>query len=189
MHRKLSIPRRTRAIGIALTAALAITACGGPHRSHATTAPTTNVDLQFAACVRAHGIPDYPDPSAASGGGSVSPPPGKVAVEGHILTESSQAVGSAEVKCQKYSPDTQFGLQYSSAQMAHVRAGMLAMSKCMRAHGINYPDVTVATGPGGHGFELGYPKGVRLDYKSPAFNSANKTCSRLLDHAVPSDNG
>lgn len=174
-------------MGIALAASLAVTACGGSHRSDAT-APM-NVDLQFAACVRAHGIPDYPDPGASSSGGSVNPPSGKVAVDGHILTESSQAVGSAEIKCQKYSPDTQFGPRYSSEQMARVRAGMLAMSKCMRDHHIHYPDVTVVAGPGGHGFELGYPKSVSLDYRSPAFISANKICSRLLEHATPSNNG
>jgi hypothetical protein len=110
-------------------------------------------------------------------------------VQGHILTESSQAVGIAEIKCQKYSPATQFGPRYSSAQLAQVRAGMLAMSKCMRAHHIDYPDVTVRPGPGGHGFALDYRENVHIDYTSPAFNAANKTCSGLLDKAIPSNNG
>jgi hypothetical protein len=187
MQPKLSM--RLSASAIALTASLAITACGGSHRSDTTAAPTANIGLQFAACVRAHGVPDYPDPGASSGRGSVNAPPGKVAIEGHILTESSQAVGIAEIKCQKYSPDTQFGPRYSATQMTNVRAGMLAMSKCMRARHINYPDVTVTPGPGGRGFALDYPKNVHIDYRSPAFNAANKTCSRLLDNTIPGKNG
>jgi hypothetical protein len=66
---------------------------------------------------------------------------------------------------------------------------MLAMSKCMRAHSINYPDVTVTPGPGGHGFALDYPKSVHIDYKSPAFKAANTKCSRLLDSTIVGSNG
>ena len=54
-----------------------------------------------------------------------------------------------------------------------VAADFLKFSQCMRSHGVpNFPD------PTGHGIQLS--PGSGLDPASPAFQSARKTCNKLL---------
>jgi hypothetical protein len=54
---------------------------------------------------------------------------------------------------------------------------LLAMSKCMRAHGItHFPD------PNGHGINIG---GTGIDPRSPAFQAAQKICFKLLPGGGP----
>ena len=84
---------------------------------------------------------------------------------------------------------TQGGLRYSAAQLAKIQTGALAMSRCMRAHGLNYPDLGVSRGPGGHGFEVGFSRSRHVspvELEPPGFSAANIRCSRLLNRDVPS---
>lgn len=54
---------------------------------------------------------------------------------------------------------------------------MLAMSKCMRAHGVtNFPD------PSGHGINIG---GTGINPRSPAFQKAQQTCFKLMPGGGP----
>ena len=56
---------------------------------------------------------------------------------------------------------------------------MLAMSKCMRAHGVtNFPD------PNGHGINLG---GTGINPFSPAFRAAQTVCFKLLPGGGPNN--
>jgi hypothetical protein len=169
----------------AVVASVAIAACGGSHGAGSSTRSIANARLKFAACVRAHGVPDYPDSGVIKEIGS-----GRFSADGHILSESSRVVDTAFGKCQKYEVSMS-GPRYSPAQLAKIRTGALAMSKCMRAHGLNYPDLTVKVGPGGHGVELSSSaigrKNPSLD--TPAFKSANITCSRLLNRSMPGGKG
>jgi hypothetical protein len=180
MQRFSTFLRPATAVVISLGASVAIAACGGSSPAASTAAPATNTGLRFAACVRAHGVPDYPDPRA-----------GKITVDTHTLAESTQVVDAALGKCQKLAPGLDVAAlpRLSVAQMATVRGGALAMAKCMRAHGLVYPDPTVAVGPDGHGFEIGWPlKEQRehpIDYKSAAFHSANAVCGKLFEASFP----
>jgi hypothetical protein len=181
---------------IALVTSVAIAACGGSSGSPSSAASTTQAGLKFAACVRAHGVPDFPDPSSNNSGGLVRATPGKMSVDGHTLSESPRVVQKAMQKCQKYSPAAK-GPPISAAQLAKIKAGALAMAKCMRAHGVpNFPDPQVGTGPGGHGvsvgIRLGGPPGSKgsgangtLDPRSPAFQAAQKRCQPLMSKVMP----
>jgi hypothetical protein len=173
------------AVLVTVVASVAIAACGGSHRAGPSARPTANARLKFAACVRTHGVPDYPDSGVIKEIGS-----GKFSADGHILSESSHVVDAAFGKCRKYEVSMS-GPRYSAAQLAEIRTGALAMSKCMRAHGLDYPDLTVKVGPGGHGVEFSSSaigrKNPSLD--SPAFKSANITCSRLLSRSMPGKRG
>ena len=120
MRRQLSSLRPSAAVACALAAAVAVAACGGSSPSG--TASSGNSALKFAACVRAHGVPDYPDPRA-----------GKITIDTHTLSESSAVVEAALAKCQKYQTATQIGPRLSAAQLTRVRAGALVYAKCMRA--------------------------------------------------------
>lgn len=79
--------------------------------------------------------------------------------------------------------------RYSDAQLASIQSGALAMSACMRANGLNYPNLNVGRGPGGLGFEVGFSAGSSpippTILESAAFNAANIKCSRLLSRFVP----
>jgi hypothetical protein len=176
---------RRRATGavIALVASVAIAACGssssagGSSSSHSISASTANSAVKFASCVRAHGVPDYPDARA-----------GKT-VDIHSLQESTQAVETAIQKCQSSAPAQNFGPRLSTAQLATVRVGALAMARCMRAHGLVYPDPVVSPGPGGQGFQYGFPlaelKAHPIDYESSAYKTANTACSKLFERSFP----
>jgi hypothetical protein len=173
------------AVLVIVVASVAIAACGGSHQAGSSARPAANLRLKFAACVRAHGVPDYPDSGVIK-----EIAPGKFSADGHILSESSHVVDAAFGECRKYEV-SMAGPRYSAAQLAKIRTGALAMSKCMRAHGLNYPDLTVKVGPGGHGVELSSSaigrKNPSLD--TPAFKAANITCSRLLNRSMPGGKG
>jgi hypothetical protein len=177
MQPNLTFRRPATALVIALAASASIAACGGSSSPTSSSAPTTNNGVNFASCVRAHGVPDYPDPR------------GGETVNIHALQEPTQAVETAINKCQDSAPGPNFGPRLSTAQLASVRAGALAMAKCMRAHGLVYPDPVVSPGPGGHGFQYGFPlaelKSHPIDYKSPAYSAANKTCSKVFANSFP----
>jgi hypothetical protein len=188
MQRTPTFLRPATAVLISLLASTAIAACGGSSGSGSSAASARSDGLKYATCVRAHGVPDYPDPGAGKSVGSLQTKDGKVIVGGQTLSESWAVVRPALDKCQT-DINPSFGPRYSTAQLAKVQAGALAMSKCMRAHGLNYPDLKVGPGPGGHGFEVGAPHFDHATLTSPQFKKDNIICSRLLNRAVPGKKG
>jgi hypothetical protein len=70
----------------------------------------------------------------------------------------------------------------TAAQTAQAKARALAMSRCMRSHGVpNFPDPQFQNGPGGGvGIRLG---GAGIDPNSPAFQAAQKACGSILGDA------
>jgi hypothetical protein len=182
MQRLSTLLRPATAVVISLGASVVIAACGGSSPAgSAAAASTTNTGLKFASCVRAHGVPDYPDPRA-----------GKITVDTHTLSESTQIVNTALSKCQKQAPglDVNSLPRLSAAQMATVRAGSLALAKCMRARGlVDFPDPIVAVGPGGHGIEIGFSRrDLQKDHSvftSPAYNADNAACGKAFVKTFP----
>jgi hypothetical protein len=201
MQRDLSLRRPTTAVLVAVTASLAIVACGGSSPknsgSSANAATLRSEGLKFAACVRAHGVPDYPDPST-NGPGQIRATPNKMTVNGHTLSESPRLVQKAMQTCQKDAPEAK-GPPVSAAQLAKLKAGALAMAKCMRANGVpNFPDPTIGTGPGGHGVSVGIIAGgpksknsgsASFNPRSPAFKAAQKKCQPLMTKVLPGLSG
>ena len=204
MPRHLITGRSAPAVLLALAASIAIAACGGSSPAGPSTASPAKANLQFSACMRTHGVPDFPDlGSTGTGhsgntgntgtGGQATVPPGATDVAGHILAESSQAVTAGYRKCQKYAVLTE-GPVVSTAQLARLKAGALAYARCVRAHGVpNFPDPTVETGPGGHGAGITPPFGTgaraEVESRSPVLQAAIKTCGPLVDRAMPGVGG
>lgn len=171
-----------------LATTTAVAACGGssPSSGNSTTPKfSAGQQLKMAQCVRAHGVPKFPDsPNGgpnqiqsrgnSSGGGSVS-------VDGVNLGVSPQTLQKAMLACQKYAPQ---GPPISGAQLAKIRQGAIKMAECMRSHGVpNFPDPQVTTGPGGKGVgvRIGGPGSAGgFNPNSPAFQTAQKTCMPLL---------
>ena len=142
-------------------------ACGGSGNSGGRQT-AYDAGLNFAKCMRAHGVSNFPDPS--NGGGGIQIPVGDT---------SSPAFNSAQKACSKDLPGPGFRGHATSAE----KKQMLAMSTCMRSHGLaNFPDpVSTAPSPGsGFGLAFGRPGAFiaipQSMINSPDFNRAASAC-------------
>jgi hypothetical protein len=134
--------------------------------------------LAFAGCMRAHGLPDFPDPKA--GGGLLF----------HTSTgtdPSSSAFKAAQEKCKRFLPP---GPGSGGPPSARTLAHYLTVGRCMRRHGVpEFPDPRT-TAPSDPRATLGSGGGIisdiegvvfvlrgRIDRQSPAFTSAAAACA------------
>ncbi|HEX3425529.1 MAG TPA: hypothetical protein VHT30_05315 [Acidimicrobiales bacterium] len=122
-------------------------------------------ELQLAQCMRSHGVPDFPDPSA--NGNQLQ----NIANSG--VDTRSPAYQSALSACHKYSPAGNL----TPAQSAADNAKGLEISQCMRSHGVpNFPDPII--GPtGGQAINL---SGTGIDQNSPTYQAADEACQKLF---------
>jgi hypothetical protein len=172
-------------VGLGLALALGTTACGRSSdadgvatlggnggNDRQTGDPATKKDpqqaaLDFATCMRAHGV-DMPDPEVDSKGrigvtvgsraGKGSPPdPKKLNAAqqacGHLLANGGAGPGRQDPKAQD---------------------AMLAFARCMRAHGIDMPD------PTGNGLLFNAKRGQGPDPSSSKFKDAERACDHHL---------
>ncbi len=123
--------------GLALLAA----ACGGSPASHVAQLSTSTTQsgsasggstheqaLAFARCVRAHGVPLWPDPESSGTFDKSKLTPGQLGV-------GSSQIAAAERACKSLLPT------YSATPQPHIVAQALRFSQCMRAHGAtSFPD-------------------------------------------------
>ncbi|MFZ2114110.1 MAG: hypothetical protein WAU77_10325 [Solirubrobacteraceae bacterium] len=134
--------------------------------------------LAFAGCMRANGVPHFPDPKA--GGGFLFP-------TGAGADPSSPAFEAAQTKCKKFlPPGPGSGPPPSAKTLAHY----LTVAQCMRQHGVpEFPDprTTAPSNPratlGGGGGVISDIEGVvflfgaKIDQQSPAFTRAAAACA------------
>jgi hypothetical protein len=166
-----------RATAALIAAALPLAACGSSGSNGSGSGSATNADspasysksLQFASCMRTHGVPNFPDPKAnGSGGMLVEATAGTTKVNG--VTVNGPAFQSAMQACRSKLPNGGKPEQLSAAR----RQQMLDFSKCMRAHGITgFPDPTFG---GGGGAQLRLDRSSGINPNSPAFQAAQKAC-------------
>lgn len=116
---------------------------------------------KFSACMRKHGLPNFPDPNGQ----------GVIMIHsGEGIDPGSPAFQSARTACDKLLPN---GGQPTPAQIAQQQQMLLKLSACMRAHGIkDFPD------PSNGGLQIGVHPGSDLDPSNPTFQSAQKTCQK-----------
>ena len=125
---------------------------------------------KFAACVRSHGEPNFPDPNA-QGQFSMS-----VVTAGGIDPRSPQ-LGRAVQACEKDLPKSG-SAALSPAAQAQARQQALAFATCMRSHGVpNFPDPP----PGGQAIRILPGSGV--DPQSPQYQTATTACRKYLGKA------
>ena len=132
------------------------------------TAAKYEAALAYVDCMRSHGVPNFPDPSAsgqinvdfAYGGKDRSP------ASAGIDRMSPQYI-SADQTCRHLLP----GGVPTPAQNQQALAKELKFAQCMRSHGVpNFPDPTNA----------GVVHLIGVDQNSPQFQSAGKTCEALV---------
>jgi hypothetical protein len=112
--------------------------------------------IAFAACMRSHGVPDFPDPKATSQGEIIS-----------IPDDDSPRFTAALKSCQSLLPDS----GAPSPAQAQEQEELLAFAACMRANGVpEFPDPT---------FSGGRPRlsTGAVDRSSPRFAAAKKACA------------
>ncbi len=160
-----------RLLGAAADCALLVSACGeGPK-------PTgvASHDSQFALaqCMRAHGVPNFPDPTKGPGGQgfSVTMSPGSSVVTIDGIGFGGPAFDAADRSCHFLG-----GGGSPPAITEAQKQALVAKAQCIRAHGVpNFPDPLI--GPGGHGIGIRLPPG--LNTGSPAFKGAANACQRI----------
>jgi hypothetical protein len=175
-------PARLLTAATALAAAAAIAACGssaptGSTRPTRTSSPTgssastgsgsnpTSSTLAFSKCMRANGVPNFPDLS--NKGMKIEANGQSVSVQG--ISVSAPAFAAARQTCQRYLPPQ----QATPAQAAQQRRGGLQFAKCMREHGVpNFPDPKVVSSQGGN--QEVYLPGINL--QAPAVQAGAKAC-------------
>ena len=160
-RRRAGLRRAGLAAAVLALIGLLATACGGGS-SPAAGGGSTHVQaaLAYAKCMRAHGMPDFPDPDSN----------GQFNVDRHSV--SSQETAANQV-CHHL---LNTGDQANAARQQQGLGQALKYAQCMRAHGVpNFPD------PHYTGGGIGQSSGlvVRLhgiNIHSPQFQAANQAC-------------
>ena len=173
----LSVPQRAAVLAVTAGAALLTAACGGSSPSasgsggsSATGASSIHANqLAFAQCMRAHGVPNYPDSGLAVGIGSGS---GGSTQSGSGINPQSPQFQAALQACRHLLPN---GGQITPAQQKQQEGQLLKLAQCMHAHGV--PDFPEPNGKG----QIPVPAtpGSGLNPNSPQFQAAQKACRSL----------
>jgi hypothetical protein len=157
---------------------LVVSSCGssGPPVAQVASTPSTtnsassddskNLDpAAFSACMRKHGVPNFPDPDSKGG----------LTLNGNSgLDPRSPQFRAAQKACRKLLPN---GGKMDPKAQAKALEQALEFSKCMRSHGVpNFPDPKASGGS----MELSIPKSAGINPNSPQFKAAQKACQKLL---------
>ena len=134
--------------------------------------------MAYSACVRAHGVPNFPDPKISTNGNEV-----KRGDRDHAgdLGQSPFQVGAAglpQAAAGRWSREKANHQITPSEQSQYLKA-----AACIRSHGVpNFPDPTFSGG-GVHIAHQG------LNESSPAFKAAVQACESLIPGGVHGDRG
>lgn len=158
--------RHSSAAVAALTCAAVIAACGSAGKPAGTGAGGGPL-LAYARCIRAHGVPNFPDPSPTGG-----------LIISDDIDPQSPAFRSAQRACNQLA---QSGRGQTDASESR-KLQLLSLARCMRTHGVpNFPDPTSSPPPpssgnviGGGGWFLAL--GPAPERQSPAYKRATAAC-------------
>lgn len=115
-------------------------------------------DLAYAACIRSHGVPNFPDPTPGGGFNITNNP-------------NDPQLQAAQQACQSLLPGGSQQETTGGNFTPQQEAQLLKYAQCMRSHKIlNFPDPTSKG--------LGSLNGI--DMNSPQFQSASQACQSLL---------
>jgi hypothetical protein len=140
IQRSNSGPVRALATLTVASLALAAAACGSstPHPSSPTAAhDPASAAYQFSACMRNHGVNNFPDPRVSSS----QPGSTTISIDVPRTLKSSPQFSAAQQACRGLLPAPQNS--DSPAQLHTREQEMLAFARCVRSHGLtNFPDPT-----------------------------------------------
>jgi|HubBroStandDraft_4_1064222.scaffolds.fasta_scaffold94196_1 hypothetical protein len=159
------------------TSTTSSTAAGSSGGSGSLASPESQA-VAYSACVRAHGVPSFPDPKVSTNGNEV-----KVAIGINPSISSNPHFKSAQQACSKLLPGGGPGSGPNHQISPQEQSQYLKAAACIRTHGIpNFPDPTFSGG-GVHVAHQG------LNESSPAFKAAVQACESLIPGGVHGDRG
>jgi hypothetical protein len=125
--------------------------------------------LAYARCIRAHGVPNFPDPDS------------KGAFDKQALRSptSGPRYQTASETCHRRGSVLGPGVQPSHLGLQQMMSDLLSFARCVRSNGVpNWPDPSVnAEGPGSPGFPGDVPG---VDLQSPQVLDAIGKCQHLV---------
>jgi hypothetical protein len=169
-------PQWATILAAAAGTALLTAACGASTSANADPTATGRSaqfqqELDFAQCMRSHGVTDFPDPNPTSGfGGATS---SEVRNNPHFTTAASA--------CHHLLPNGGAG---GANKVQQNLSALLHIAQCMRSHGVpNYPDPD----PNNALADLQH---LGINVNSSQFQAAQRTCQQLYPPpAVPPAQG
>ena len=162
---------------VAMSCGLAVAASGGAstkRRSASSAYGPRSSPAAMSRCMRANGVPNFPDPRSGPGGGGVGFPGGLFFTSSDSIdvmgtSFSGPAVVHAEKACKEYMPPSGPQPTISASQ----KAAMIANARCMRKHGVpSFPDPTFS------GSRITIGDGD-ANPDSPAFRHAAAACGGI----------
>jgi hypothetical protein len=153
---------------VALAATLSLVACGAeedpskPASAQTQEAKNRKAMLDLARCMRANGV-DMPDPQFNGG-----------RVTQRMKGGNPDAMRAAEKACEKYRKQIK-APEMSAGQKEEFKKAALANARCMRDHGIDFPDPEFDPN-GGARVKIG----KRLNPEGAKFQAAQKACEKTL---------
>jgi hypothetical protein len=174
----------TLALAAALGLAVLASSCGGSPGPGVAKAPSSGSSnsgstggsskgdpAAYSACMRKHGVPNFPDPDS-KGRIKITSGLGRNGQKTGVDVNSPQ-FKKAQQACQKLQPN---GGRPNAQQQAREQQAMLKFSRCMRSHGVpKFPDPKF-TPNGGSQMTIG----KEVDPNSPQFKAAQKACQKLV---------
>jgi hypothetical protein len=166
-----AVAKRTAVLVVASGVATLATACGGSPSAGSTTTPLpTAQPLAFSHCMRAHGVPTFPDPNSSGVW-----PKDKV-----YLAAGNPSFASAERVCGHLLPDGGPGVSPSPSVVQLIQTDMTKFAQCMRAHGVpRWPSATLDRGRA-----VFDPAAAGIDVNAPKVSSEIHTCEQVFPASI-----
>jgi hypothetical protein len=161
--------------------ALVVSACGSSSSTTTTKAPRSfqsaiTQAFKFAACMRNHGVTNFPDPTVTNNGNHQA-----IAIK--AVGPNTPAFRTASKACVGILPTpSNADLAAQAAQQRAHTQDLLSFARCMRSRGINgFPD------PGAQGqLTLQMITGAGIDLHAPQVAIAARACIPASDGAITS---
>jgi hypothetical protein len=159
---------------LATSAAVAAGCGGGGGANNADAAANASANaVKFSQCMRQHGIGDFPDPD----------PQGHMQIRitpGSDMDPNNARFKAAQKACAKYQ-ERAVG-HFDKAQEQRMQQAALNFARCMRAHGVDFPDPQFSAGKVTMG-------GPGLNPNDPNTRAANQACQKLMPGGGPGGPG
>ena len=159
---------RTTLTLVAIVCVPALVGCGfSGNSSVSESTGSSGTALQFADCMRSHGVPQFPDPGS-SAGARIRPPLRAQVLAGFRVRGQDMRQARA-----RWRPEFG-GCPGASASDVHAA---LVWAQCVRKHGEpNFPDPSTTARAGLSFRGIVFPVGAEFNAQSPAFKQAQAAC-------------
>ncbi len=133
--------------------------------------------VAYSECMRAHGVPNFPEPTISSNGNEH-----KVAIRVTPAITGNPQFKPAQQACSKLLPSGGPGEGSNRPISPQEQSQYLKAAACIRTHGVpNFPDPTFSGG----GVHL--PKTASVNPHSPQVRAAEEACQSLIPGGLHGD--